>query len=141
MNRYKDEAGNKMAALTEAIMDDILAASDEQILAEYVEDGVDPAAATARMRSSALVKLREAKRTRLEIARETYLQAANRPAPSSRPPLEEMRRRAMELIRGGAGGNLALAFRNGNELTDADLESLWDDFQELGLLDDGKPND
>ena len=58
MNRYKDEAGNKMAALTEAIMDDILAASDEQILAEYVEDGVDPAAATARMRSSALVKLR-----------------------------------------------------------------------------------
>jgi len=141
MNRYKDEAGNKMAALTEAIMDDILAASDEQILAEYVEDGVDPAAATARMRSSALVKLREAKRTRLEIARETYLQAANRPAPSSRPPLEEMRRRAMELIRGGAGGNLALAFRNGKELTDADLESLWDDFQELGLLDDGKPND
>ena len=47
----------------------------------------------------------------------------------------------MELIRGGAGGTLALAFRNGQELTDADLESLWDDLRELGLLDDGKPND
>ena len=140
MSRYKDEAGKKMGAVAEAGMDDILAASDEQNLAESVEDGVDPAAAATRMRSSALAKLREAKRTRLIKARETYLRTANRPAPSSRPPREEMRRRVMELIRRGAGRNLALAFRNGQELTDADLESLWDDFQELGLLDDDKQN-
>lgn len=141
MNRDKDVAGKRMAALADAVADDVLSIPDEQILAESAEDGVDPAAAAARMRSAALEKLREAKRARLAKARETYLQVAKRPAPAPRPSFEEMRRRAMELIRGGAGGSLALAFRNGKELTDADLESLWDDFQELGLLDDGKPKD
>ncbi len=141
MNRDKDVAGMRMAALTEAVMDDVLATPDDQILSESAEDGIDPAATAARMRTTALAKLREAKRARLAKARETYKQAAQRTAPTSRPSLEEMRRRAMELIRGGAGGTLALAFRNGQKLTDADLESLWDDLQELGLLDDGKPND
>jgi len=141
MNRDKNVAGKRMAALAEAITDDLSVVPDEQILAESAEDGIDPAAAAARMRSSALAKLREAKRARLKRARETYQRAVKRAAPAIRPSLEEMRRRTMELIRGGAGGSLALAFRNGKELTDADLESLWDDFQELGLLDDGKPND
>jgi len=141
VNHDKDVAGKRMAALAAALTDDVMAAPDEQILVESAEDGVDPAAAAARMRSSALAKLREAKRARLGKARETYQRAAQRPAPASRPSLADVRHRAMELIRGGAGGSLALAFRNGKELTDADLESLWDDFQELGLLDDGKPND
>lgn len=141
MNRDKDVAGKRMASLADAVADDVMSAQDEQILAESVEDGIDPAAAATRMRSAALDKLREAKRIRLAKARETYLQAAKRPASASRPSFEEMRRRAMELIRGGAGGSLALAFRNGKEMTDADLESLWNDFQELGLVDDDKPND
>jgi len=141
VNHDKDVAGKRMAALAAALTDDVMAAPDEQILVESGEEGVDPAAAAARMRSSALAKLREAKRARLGKARETYQRAAQRPAPASRPSLADVRHRAMELIRGGAGGSLALAFRNGKELTDADLESLWDDFQELGLLDDGKPND
>lgn len=141
MNRDQDVAGKRMAALAEAVTDDLMAAPDEQILAEAVEDGIDPAATAERMRSSALAKLREAKRAKLVKARETYLQSARRPAAVSRPSFEEMRRRAMELINGGAGGSLALAFRNGQELTDADLESLWDDLQELGLLDDGNPSD
>jgi hypothetical protein len=141
MNRDKDVAAKRMAALADAVVEDVLAATDEQILAESAEDGIDPAAVATRLRSAALAKLREAKRARLGKARENYQLAVQRPPPASRPSLDEMRRRAMELIRGGAGGNLALAFRNGKELTDADLESLWDDFQELGLLDDGKPND
>ena len=141
MNRDKNVAGKRMAALVEAIMDDIMTTPDDQILAEFAEDGIDPAASAARMRSAVLAKLRAAKRARLDKARETYQQMAQRTASTSRPSLEEMRRRAMELIRGGAGGTLALAFRNGQELTDADLESLWDDLRELGLLDDGKPND
>ncbi|MBL0208781.1 MAG: hypothetical protein IPP84_12800 [Propionivibrio sp.] len=141
MNRNKDVAGKRMSALAEAVMDDVMATPDDQILAEFAEDGIDPAASAARMRSAALAKLRAAKRARLDKARETYQQATKRAAAPSRPPLEEMRRRAMELIRGGAGGTLALAFRNGQELTDADLESLWDDLRELGLFDDGKPND
>jgi hypothetical protein len=141
MNRDKNVAGKRMTALADALTDDVMNAPDEQILAESAEDGVDPAAAAARMRSAALEKIRVAKRARLAKARETYAQAAKRPASAPRPPLEEMRRRAMELIRGGASGSLALSFRNGKELTDTDLEGLWDDLQELGLIDDEKPND
>lgn len=141
MNRDKYVAGKRMAAIAEAVMDDIMSATDEQILTEAAEEGAEPASVAERMRLTALAKLRQMKRSRLEKARTAYQQESKRPPAKARPSLDEMRRRAMELIRGGAGGDLSLAFRKGQELTDSDLESLWDDLQELGLLGDDKPND
>lgn len=141
MNRDKDVAGMRMAAIAEAVTDDVMAATDEQILAEAVDEGVEPASVAEQMRSTTLAKLRKIKRSRLEKARTVYQQESKGPPAKVRPSLDEMRNRVMELIRGGAGGDLSLAFRNGKELTNSDLEGLWDDLQELGLLDDDKPND
>lgn len=141
MNRDKDVAVRRMAAIAEAVMDDIMEATDEQILAEAAEEGIEPASVAEQMRSTTLARLRKIKRSRLEKARTAYQQEAKRQPIKVRPSLDEMRRRVMELIRGGAGKDLSLAFRKGKELTDSDLESLWDDLHELGLLDDGKPND
>jgi len=141
MNRDKDVAGMRMAAIAEAVTDDVMAATDEQILAEAVDEGVEPASVAEQMRSTTLARLRKIKRSRLEKARTIYQQEPKGPPAKVRPSLDEMRNRVMELIRGGAGGDLSLAFRNGKELTNSDLEGLWDDLQELGLLDDDKPND
>ncbi|OHC73126.1 MAG: hypothetical protein A3H93_07395 [Rhodocyclales bacterium RIFCSPLOWO2_02_FULL_63_24] len=141
MNRDKDVAGMRMAAIAEAVTDDVMAATDEQILAEAVDEGVEPASVAEQMRSTTLARLRKIKRSRLEKARTIYQQEPKGPPAKVRPSLDEMRNRVMDLIRGGAGGDLSLAFRNGKELTNSDLEGLWDDLQELGLLDDDKPND
>lgn len=132
-------AGELWAALGLIMAEDILSASDEDILAEAVEDGIDPAAKASELRESALVKLRQAKRERLVSARAGYeaaRQAANRA--KSRPPVAEIIRRIQGLIKGGSSNELSLAFRKGQKMSDSDWEGLWDDLVEKGLIDDGR---
>jgi hypothetical protein len=139
MSREKDVAGTQMAAIAEMIMNDVLATSDEAILAEAVEDGLDPAAKASELRSSALARIRQAKRERLTRARESYEKKSQALTASTRPPLTEIKRRIQRAIQGGGANGLSLAFRNGQTLSDSDWEGLWDDMEEMGLLDDGKP--
>jgi DNA anti-recombination protein RmuC len=141
MSREKDVAGTQMAAIAEMIMNDVLATSDEAILAEAVEDGLDPAAKASELRSSALARIRQAKRERLTRARESYEKKSQVLTASTRPPLTEIKRRIQRAIQDGVANRLSLAFRNGQTLSDSDWEGLWDDMEEMGILDDGEPRD
>jgi DNA anti-recombination protein RmuC len=141
MSREKDVAGTQMAAIAEMIMNDVLATSDEAILAEAVEDGLDPAAKASELRSSALARIRQAKRERLTRARESYEKKSQVLTASTRPPLTEIKRRIQRAIQDGVANRLSLAFRNGQTLSDSDWEGLWDDMKEMGILDDGEPRD
>jgi len=139
MSREKDVTGTQMAAIAEMIMNDVLATSDEAILAEAVEDGLDPAAKASELRSSALARIRQAKRERLTRARESYEKKSQVLTASTRPPLTEIKRRIQRAIQDGVANRLSLAFRNGQTLSDSDWEGLWDDMEEMGILDDGEP--
>jgi len=141
MSREKDVTGTQMAAIAEMIMNDVLATSDEAILAEAVEDGLDPAAKASELRSSALARIRQAKRERLTRARESYEKKSQVLTASTRPPLTEIKRRIQRAIQDGVANRLSLAFRNGQTLSDSDWEGLWDDMEEMGILDDGEPRD
>jgi DNA anti-recombination protein RmuC len=141
MSREKDVAGTQMAVIAEMIMNDVLATSDEAILAETVEDGLDPAAKASELRSSALARIRQAKRERLTRARESYEKKSQVLTASTRPPLTEIKRRIQRAIQDGVANRLSLAFRNGQTLSDSDWEGLWDDMEEMGILDDGEPRD
>jgi hypothetical protein len=130
-------AGAQMAALERLISEDLLAMSDEDLLKEAIEDGIDPAAKASEPRSSALAKINQAKRERLAAARRSYDASLwESPVAKARPALEEIKRQIQSLIRGGASNGLSLAFRKGETMSDADWESLWDDMVESGLIGD-----
>lgn len=130
-------AREQWTALGLFIGEDILFASDEEILAEAIEDGIDPVTKASELRESALAKFRQAKRERLASARAGY-EAARQTAPKakSRPPVAEIIRRIQEIIKAGSTSELSLAFRKGQKMSDSDWEGLWDDLVEKRLIDD-----
>ncbi|MBI5450140.1 MAG: hypothetical protein HY940_02170 [Gammaproteobacteria bacterium] len=127
----------RIKALANALAQDILNLSDEEILAEITtEEASASASAQAQaIRSSALNILTNARRNNLLAARSGYESSSSRhQTPANRPPTTEIRRRIENLF--AARSDLSLAFRNGARQSDADWESLWDDLNEMGLLDD-----
>lgn len=130
-------AGTQMAAIERLISEDLLAMSDEELLKEAIEEGIDPAAKATALRSSALAKINQAKREKLAEARRGYeASLMESPISKARPALDEIKRQIQALIRGGASNGLSLAFRKGETMSDADWESLWDDMVESGLIGD-----
>ena len=130
-------AGARMTALERLISEDLLAMSDEELLKEAIEDGVDPAAIAFELRSSALVRINQAKRERLAAARRGYEASIKESQiAKARPSLDEIKLQIQALIRGGASNGLSLAFRKGEAMSDVDWESLWDDMVESGLIGD-----
>lgn len=135
-------AGAQMAALERLISEDLLAMSDEDLLKEAIEDGIDPATKASELRSSALAKINQAKREKLAAARRGYdASLRESPVAKTRPALEEIKRQIQALIHGGASNGLSLAFRKGETMSDADWESLWDDMVESGLIGDSRKDD
>lgn len=134
--------GEQFAIIGKMMAEDILAASDEEILSEAREDGIDPTTKASELRVMALAKIKQAKRERLALDRQGYEKAKQAPQQSkARPPLEEIKRLVQGLIQSGASTGLSLAFRKGQSLSDSDWEGLWDDMVEKGLIDDGKQGD
>lgn len=130
-------AGARMTALERLISEDLLAMSDEELLKEAIEDGVDPAAIAFELRSSALARINQAKRERLAAARRGYEASIKESQiAKARPSLDEIKLQIQALIRGGASNGLSLAFRKGEAMSDVDWESLWDDMVESGLIGD-----
>lgn len=141
MNRNKDIVGKHMAAIADTVTEDIMAASDEQILAEFKEDGMDASVLASQMRSVALEKIREVKKAQLSAASKANQLASSLTSINARPALEELKRLAMELIHGSSGSELQMAFHNDQELTEADLDTLWNELQEISHRNEDKQED
>lgn len=139
MTRNRMGMSAQMAAIADLIKNDILSTPDEEILAESIEDGIDPGKKATELRESALAKIRSSKRERLAKARVIYDQTGSiSKAVKPRPSIEEIKKLVQSLIQNGTANGLALAFRKGEKLSDSDWEGLWDDMTEMGLIDDGK---
>lgn len=131
----------RMRAIERAMAEDILAMSDEEILAEAKSEGVDTAAKTQELRAAALAMVNAAKRRRLDAARARLEgEAKGFKTPAKRPPIEEIKRRFQEILKGGGANGLAIAFRNGQQQSEDDWETLWDDLVELGLAKPDEPD-
>lgn len=132
-------AGAQMAAIERLMSVDLLAITDEDLLKEAIEDGIDPSAKASELRASALAKINLAKREKLAVARRGY-EASMKASPTARarPTLDEMKHQIQALIQRAASNGLSLAFRKGQAMSDADWESLWDDMVESGLIGEEK---
>jgi hypothetical protein len=134
MNKSNRIAMNPIRALA---LRDLEATSDEEIRAEIVEQGGDPDATAQRIRACIDSVMAEAMRAQTAAAKNLMGAAAATP-PKARPTIDRIKQLIQEAFRSDAG--LAMAFREGTQQSDADLQSLYDDLVAMGKIkreDDG----
>jgi hypothetical protein len=122
--------------LANALVEDILCASDEDILAEFQEDHGDPERHAAGMCALFERNLIAANKGRLEAAR-AGVAANRRPtgAAASVADIANARARIRAVLDApGFPHKLTLAARKESELSDADILGMLDDLRELGVL-------
>lgn len=146
MTEKKNPDREGLDRLADALIDDILNASDEEILEEFRENGGDPEQLAADMLALFERSVMIANKRHLTEARAGA--TADRAAADSRKKLampvniEEMRRQLRAVKSDpNAPEKLTLAARKESELSDADIVSLMEDLFELGALPPEEGND
>lgn len=126
----------KIGRIAKAFEADVDALTDEEIMAEAREDGIDTAKLARDFRLSAMTLLADAKRQRLTQARQRLADAENirRDRSALRPSLEIIKKRIQDVL--AINPSLAVAFRDGKSISEDDWLSLWDDFIETGAIKD-----
>jgi len=134
MTRDDKKEREALSRLVDALVEDVLAASDQEILAEFTEAKGDPANSAAKLRALFEKSLLTVNKGRLRAAQAGL--ATNRagaPAPNivSMENVRERLRRALAACPPNL--KLTLAARNESELTDADVLGMLQDLEELGI--------
>ena len=117
--------------LADALVDDILNASDEDILAEITEEHGDPARLAAEMRALFERKVLEAGKAKLAAAKQAAAEARRKGATVLSIDPAEARRRYERIT-----APLTLAARKGEGQSERDVDSAIEDLAELGTFED-----
>jgi hypothetical protein len=141
-----DKKGRKaLGRLADVLIEDVLAASDEEILAEFAETHVDAAKNSAEMRALFEKSVLKANKNRLHAAR-AGLAASRATAPRAKVVnMANVRERLRQVLASCPPDvRLTLAARNENELSDVDVLGMLQDLEELGIVtpddeSDGQP--
>jgi hypothetical protein len=123
----------KLWRLADALIDDILSASDQEILAELEECG-----GVGALRAEAAADIEAAKgrlgRVKLAAARKAVAAERRGRSPRQRLGPEQSRRRLSQALAGSpASARLTLAARRGQGVPDEDLDGLVEDATDLGI--------
>ena len=130
----RKEAQKDLQGLRQVIADDIMDASDEEILAQFAEDVGSPDENATRMRTLFEKTVLLANKGRLHSAR-AGAAAHNVSSPTSPIPISEARARLRQVLDAHAHDkSFTLAARNESELSDADVLDMLEVMRELGLL-------
>ncbi len=117
--------------LADALVDDILNASDEDILAEITEEYGDPARIAAEMRALFERTVLEAGKAKLALAKQAAAEARQKGATVLSIDPAEARRRYERMT-----ANLTLAARKGEGQSERDVDGAIEDLAELGAFDE-----
>ncbi len=128
-----------LGRLVEVLVEDVLDASDEEILAEFTETRGDPAKNSAEMRALFEKSVLKANKDRLRAAK-VAVAASRAAAPTSKfVSMANARERLRRVLASCPPDmKLTLAARNENELSDADVLGMLQDLEELGII---RPDD
>jgi hypothetical protein len=131
-----DKKGREaLSRLVDVLVEDVLAASDDEILAEFAEAHADAAKNAADMRTLFEKSVLKANKESLRAAKAGL--AASRAAASASKivSLEKVRQRLRRLLASCPPDvKLTLAARNESELSDADVLGMLQDLEELGIV-------
>jgi hypothetical protein len=130
----RKEAQEALRGLRQVMVDDIMEASDEEILAQFAEDIGSPDENAARMRALFEKAALLANKGRLHAARAGA--AASKVSGVGSPiPIGEARARLRQVLDAHAHDkSFTLAARKESELSDADVLDMLEVMRELGLL-------
>jgi hypothetical protein len=135
-----DKKGREaLSRLVDVLVDDVLATSEADLLAELTSAQGDPAKNSAEMRALFEKSVLIANRERLRAAKAGLL-ASRAAAPTSKiASMENVRERLRRVLASCPPDvKLTLAARNESELSDADVLGMLQDLEELGII---KPDD
>lgn len=124
------ESQKTLDAIRALALKDLDAASDEEIRAGLVQDGIDPDALGASI-AAALDDLVSAGLRQHAVAAKEAMKARSE-SKFSRPSLAEIREKIAAAF--AAEPQLGTAFREGTHQSDGDLESLYDDLVLMGKI-------
>jgi hypothetical protein len=135
MTTNSNDARDALRRLADALAEDVLSAPDSEILEEAAEIHGDPAKLAADMLKLFEQTMSEQGKERLAAAREAVAADRRRPAAVFRLPPAEARRRLQQLIAADpeTARKLTVAARKGEGLSDDDVQSMLEDFEELGV--------
>lgn len=143
MTAGNDKGRNPLICLADSLADDIMKASDEDILEEFRETSGDPVSHAAEMRAFVEKAIIAANKSRL-IAARAGVAAERKPLRSFTLPVDiaEARRRLRSIGKiPNVQQPVTLAARNETELSDADVLAMYEDMVELGVLPSGDSKD
>lgn len=131
---------DQLRALRKGLADSVLSASDDELIEEVRDEGLDPDAVAEETRALLLKTIKDFKQRALVTAREQHRQKAARLAAEryQLPASPEDRRQLLDAViaqHQQMGRMLIAQHRDFKELTDDDVESWLQQFGALGLLD------
>jgi hypothetical protein len=131
----RKEAQKALHGLRQAMAEDIMETSDEEILVQFAEDIGSPEENATRMRTLFEKTILLANKGRLQAARGGA--AASKGSSAASPiPIGEARARLRQALDAHAQDKtFTLAARKESELTDADVLDMLEAMRELGLLE------
>lgn len=140
MTTNSNDARDALKRLADALAEDVLSAPDGEILEDAAEIYGDPEKLAIDMLKLFEQTASEQGKERLAAARLAVAADRRRPAAVVRLPPAEARRRLQQLIAADpeTARKLTAAARKGERLSDDDVQSMLEDFEELGVT---LPND
>lgn len=128
--------------LIDEAVEDLMKLSDAELMAELAEEGVDPEAEAQSARNAIAVGIARAGRARLVAARTAV--DRDRTARVVRAPVPvALRASILERFANDdpkLKSRLTMAARNGEGITEQEIDSILADLRELGVIDDeGNP--
>ncbi len=133
MTGRKDRERQALNRLADALADDILNTSDEDILAELREEGIDPDQLAADMRTRFEKTVIAANKSKLIAAKAAVAADRGRKSAGAAVPIDmaQARRRLRSVMESQP---MTLAARNETEMTDSEVVGVLEDLKELGVL-------
>lgn len=141
MNTNDEKKLKELQALMAGMVESVFSASDEEILTEAREDGLDPDKDAAKTKDTLLAAVKESKLRKLREARHQYERSvaaiATRKVALPATPAERRTLLAAVFVRNAniQAGVLTTQHRELKEMTDADIECLLLELTSLGLID------
>lgn len=142
MTGKTNKAQDPLNRLADALVDDIMCASDEDILTEFREAGGNADRHAAEMQALFERSVVASNKSKLLAAKAGATRAHSATTPSA-APIDIVK--ARKLLRGildmpAASAGLTMAARKESELSDADILGVLDDLRALGVLPSGDDN-
>lgn len=128
--------------LIDALIEDVLATSDQEILAEFIETKNDSAQNSEAMRALFEKSLIKSNKSRLRDAQAGLAADRAAIAPAKIINIANVRQRLRRVLAACPPEiKLTLAARNESELSDSDVQGMLQDLEELGIVDPEEQSD